>query len=237
LKNRKMKKLFFFILIFLIFSCTYEFPEDLDFYSPGNELRPFIDFNDNGFTQYPQPVVVQDESLSDGYYPDGTPLPKIRQLEPGELLLLSLPLDQVENNGLGSFVPISEKYYLNEDKILIIQSRINAYNAVISQIVNDYKDRIVLLDLNTSINELALTGKIDAWDVPSSSEVFSYDGVPIKADLSLNSIFSLDGLHFNQKGNAFVTNKIIEIINYSFNANIPTVDINNFVGNTIVNNF
>ncbi len=43
-----MKKVIFFILIFPIFSCTYEFPEDLNYYSPGNaDFSRFISVGDN----------------------------------------------------------------------------------------------------------------------------------------------------------------------------------------------
>ena len=60
-----------------------------------------------------------------------------------------------------------------------------------------------------------------------------FNGVPLEARLGYNSIFSLDALHFNPRGNAFVANRFIQKMNDNFGSNIPLVDVNQFVGNTV----
>lgn len=200
---------------------------------PGNEPRPYISFNDNGETLYPQPIVVIDNLLPDGVDLYGDPLPKYRQLQPGEMVLLSLPFDQVED-GLGTIIPIEKMYYLNSIEISNLRQTIERYNEILSEIVNENSDRLALADINTPIKELAATGRVDSWGIPDSFQHFYQNGLPIEANLSMNSIFSLDGLHFNQRGNAYVANLIIAATNNHFGSNISFIDINQYIGNTIV---
>ena len=200
--------------------------------NPDNK-RTYIDFNDNGSTLYPQEIVVQDETMVDAVYPDGiTPLPKIRQLEKGELVLLSFPSEQIES-GYGTIIPASEEYYLSFDKIEIIKQRIDAYNIIIENQVNKYPGRLHLVPLAGIIHDIAETGKFSAWGQPNSTDIKYINGVPLEGTLDLNSIFSLDGLQFNQRGNAFITNQFIEIMNNQYQANIPFADVNSYIGNTI----
>ncbi|GAG85851.1 unnamed protein product, partial [marine sediment metagenome] len=97
----------------------------------------------------------------------------------------------------------------------------------------EYSDRLVVVDLNSIIHEISMTGKIDAWGQISTQEQFDFNGVPLGARLGYNSIFSLDGLHFNPRGSAFVANWFIQNINDNFGSNIPLIDINQYVGNSV----
>ncbi|MDX2445018.1 MAG: hypothetical protein QNK30_14580 [Bacteroidales bacterium] len=201
-----------------------------------DEKRPFIPFNDNGSTLYPQPLVIVDDSLSDAYYPDGiTPLPKLRQLNEDEMILLSFPLDKMEF-GYGSVDPVTQEYYLKDSQINEIRARIEAFNEVLEQEVNKYPGRLIFVPVSELIHEIAETGKIDSWGRPASDEVLSYNGLPLEGTLGLNSIFSLDGLHFNPRGNALLVNQILKAINEGFGSNLPLVDVNSYLGNTISGN-
>ncbi len=200
---------------------------------PDSEFRPMIDFNDNGPTLYPQPVVVEDDSLCDAIDQYGNPIPKIRQLNPDELILLTIPINLV-TNGLGWTVPVPKEYYLNTFDIHVLNVAINRYNEIIQQVVEEFPDQLVLADLHTPIKELAATGRINSWGIPEDPNLILLDGVPLKADLSMNSIFSLDGLHFNQRGNAWVASQIIEAINLHFGSNISSPEVNQYVGNTVI---
>ena len=200
---------------------------------PDNEPRPMIDFNDNGATLYPQPLIVIDESLCDAVYPDGSTLPKIRQLTEGELVLFTISETEVNQGGLGSIIPVGEELYLTKNQVHYLRTRIDSYNQVINVLAGEYNDRIVVVDLNSMIHEISMTGKIDAWGQLSTQKQFDFNGVPLGARLGYNSIFSLDGLHFNPRGNAFVTNQFIRQMNDNFGSNIPLVDVNQFVGNTV----
>ncbi len=192
--------------------------------------RPFIDFLDNGYNLHPQSFVVIDNSLPDATYQDGNKLEKYRKLTPDELILFNVSGKMVEA-GFGSTIPLEEKYYLSGQEIETIKNKVDTYNTIIFNSVNNQPDRIAIVDIRSGVSLVAATGKTDAFGDPIDGHIIYFDGVPIEGSLGLNSIFSLDGLHFNQRGNAFVANLFIDAINQNFEANIPKVDINDYIGN------
>ena len=198
--------------------------------TPGNPKRPYIGFNDNGFTPYPQPVVVQDNTLPDAYYPDSTPLEKIRNLKEGELLLLDFPVDRMEQ-GYGWLIPAEEQYFLSLSEVQSINARVDAFNQILEELAGMYPGRILVVDIGEMIHDLSETGKLDGWGTPNSSEQYSFEGVPLQARMELNSIFSLDGLHFNQRGCAWLAEHVVTEMNAFFSARLPHVDVNNYKGN------
>jgi len=193
--------------------------------------RPFIDFYDNGSSLAPQRFVIIDNSLPEAFYSDGAPLEKYRQLNQDELLLYSLTREGIEN-GEGVLIPLEESKYLTQQQRTLVNNNIVEFNKVISDLATKYSSRIKLLDLNMEVKKIADTGKTDAWGEPINDELFYFDGVPIEGIVGVNGIFSLDGIHFNQRGNAYVANLFLQQINRGFNANIQKVNINSFVGNT-----
>ncbi len=197
---------------------------------PSKPKRPYISFNDNGATPYPQPVVVVDESLPDAQYPDGRPLEKVRQLHENELVLMGFPQDMLQY-GLGSVIPLPEKYYLDEARIRTLHKRTEDFNAILLQKSLEHPGRLIYVDISESIHEIAETGKLNGWGRPPVNEVFAFEGVPLQGRLELYSIFSLDALHFNQRGNAYIARKVIDKINRAFQCKIPQVDVNAFKGN------
>lgn len=197
---------------------------------PDELKRPFIDFYDNGSNPHPQPLVVIDSSLTDAQYPDGRELEKYRQLDKNELLLFNVSDEMIEL-GYGSVIPLNDENYLTESKIDLIEKRISDFNSVLIEKSNLYPERITIADINTPVRSIAETGKTDAWGDPISKEIIYFNGVPVEGSLGMNSIFSLDGLHFNQRGNAFIANVFIDAINRGFGARLPKVDINKYVGN------
>jgi lysophospholipase L1-like esterase len=199
--------------------------------APPEQQRPYIDFYDNGSSLHPQQFVVIDGTLPDAQYPDGEPLEKYRQISKEELVFYSITDEMIEN-GVGVVIPIDEDNYLTEKEIEFIESRVNSFNTIIHELAASQTERIAVVDLNYEVKRIAETGKTDAWGEPISGEIIYFNGLPVEGSLDLNGIFSLDGLHFNQRGNAFVANLFIDAINKDFSATIPTVDINNFVGNT-----
>jgi hypothetical protein len=192
--------------------------------------RPLIDFFDNGVNPHPQPLVVTDNSLPDAFYPDGTPLEKFRQLSEKEMVLLNISRKMIDD-GFGWLMPLEEQHYLKEDKIQELSIMVDAYNSAISQLVGQYSDRVTLVDIKTGVLPISESGKTDAWGDPINSNIVYFNGVPVEGSLGLNSIFSLDGLHFNQRGNAFVANAFIRQINKAYNAQIPLANINDYIGN------
>jgi hypothetical protein len=197
---------------------------------PEEQQRPYIDFYDNGSNPHSQPLVVVDNTLPDASYPDGSVLEKFRQLDKNEMVLHSVTDDMLEN-GFGWLTPMEEQYYLTVSETELIINRISAFNSVIEEIAANFPQQIALVDINSKIAEVAETGKTDAWGDPLSNNVIYFEGVPVGGSLYLNSIFSLDGIHFNQRGNAFVTNIFIQALNGKFGAKVKTVNINDYPGN------
>lgn len=193
--------------------------------------RPVIDFFDNGSNLSAQRFVIVDNNLSEAFYPDGSPLEKYRQLTEEELVLFSLS-DEDINMGRGSVLPIEETGYLTEAQIVLIEESLDSFNQKINELASRFPAQVKVVDLYNEIRKIAETGKKDAWGDPTRDEVYYFDGVPIEGTIDLNGIFSLDGLHFNKRGNAFVANLFLQVINDELDANVPEVSINNFVGNT-----
>jgi hypothetical protein len=197
---------------------------------PLDQMRPYISFEDNGAALYPQPLVVIDNTMPDAFYPDGSPMENYRQLTEGEMALMSITDEMIEA-GYGSTIPLTDEYYLSADQKNLIAERYNSFNRVIKNICDQHPSRIALVDIQQKVNEIADTGKSDAWGIVVSNEIIDADGVPLEGGLDMNSIFSLDGVHFNQRGNAFITNIMLRKLNTTFNSNIQEVGINDFVGN------
>jgi hypothetical protein len=198
---------------------------------PPEKQRPFIGFFDNGYYPHDQSFVAIDSSLPDATYPDGSPLEKIRKLQPDEVVLYNFT-DEMIDNGYGSVVPLSERNYLTASDAAIIEDRITAFNVVITDLVAENPTRIVLADLNSLARKVAEVSETDAAGNLMSGETIYFKGVPVEGLLGINSIYSLDAMHYNQRGNAWVANEFIKMINRKFNARISTIDINVYTGNT-----
>lgn len=198
---------------------------------PMDEWRQMISFNDNGATLYPQEIVVDDPEMAPAFYPDGTPMENYRQLNENEMALFSITPQMVQN-GYGSKIPLPDKYYLSEKQIEKINDRVHAFNLILAEMAQNNPGRLVLADVKSEIAKITPTGRIDAWGFRESEDLIYENGVPVEARLEQNSIFSLDGIHLNQRGNAWAANIFIKALNKGFRASIPLADINSYPGNT-----
>ncbi len=196
------------------------------------EKRPFVSFYDNGYNLHPQPMVVIDPSLPDASYPNGNPLEKYRMLTKEEFVLVNVT-DELITEGWGSVIPISKDFYLSEPEIDTLEQRIRDFNSVLEEKARQYPERIALADIQSKVHEIAASSIKDAWGDYLGNQVFYFDGVPVRGDLGFNSIFSLDGLHFNKRGNAFIANEFIQTMNLKWKTEIPQVNINRYTGNTV----
>lgn len=165
------------------------------------------------------PIVIIDETLPDltGFDP---PIPSMRQMMPGELVVLSAaPQLQL---GVGSATPAPDALILTADELLEIAERIETLNGIISATANAIPDgRVAVADVNQAFKELANAG-------PGGLFI---DGLLISASLAPPyGGFSEDGVHPNSRGYAFTANIFIEAINEKFGATIPKVNIGNFPG-------
>lgn len=138
----------------------------------------------------------------------------VRKMEPGELILLSIPLDSVKCNGMGSIVPIPNRFILTLDEIAEIKTKINEYNAVILQLAQTHG--LAVAQAGDLIAELK-TGIL-------------YNGINLNVDFVTGGAFSLDGRNLNPIGQALLANKFITAINQKYNAAIPLADVTKYHG-------
>jgi len=139
----------------------------------------------------------------------------VRQMQEGERVLLSVPLDSVKCYGLGSIVPIPDKYVLTLSEIDSVQTMIDSYNSIIFSAASTYN----LAHVN--VNEL----------MKSILSGIIYNGISIDMTFVSGGAFSLDGRHLSPMGNALLANEFIESLNQKYSASIPKADVGDYRGN------
>jgi len=149
--------------------------------------------------------------VADSFAPGG-----VRQIQAAELILLTIPQEEIRCNGMGSTTPIPDKYWLDQDEMDLIRNITIAFNNHISSLVNNYPDKLALVNFNAYFNNLT-AGII-------------FNGVTYTPEFISGGAFSLDGIHPNQRGYALIANQYIAVINATFGSTIPQVDVNKFPG-------
>ena len=191
--------------------------------------RPTLSTNFDAYA-----LIVYDGTLSDAEVPDGMGgtyvIPKIRNNVAADGLMICLkagsdPSGLPGGMGISPANPIVEanhdKFYLTPAEKTEIQGVVDAYNDIIETIVEGHSDRLVLVDANaalTRIKETAVTIK----------------GSSLTATITPpNGAFSLDGVHPNARGSAYIANEFIKAINAKFGSTIPLCNPNSFGGNEL----
>ncbi|MDN3670946.1 hypothetical protein QWY93_16635 [Echinicola jeungdonensis] len=170
------------------------------------------------------PFVMEDESLTDLSI---LGLPSIRQSKESDKTVLALsqtlgmPSSQNPQGIRGLTFPVEDRFILIPDEQKEIMAKINSFNSYIEAAVNSNSDRLVMVDA-AQLVEQATAGNLNAGGVSLTNSIIPPTGG-----------ISLDGIHPNGRGNAFLTNLIIENINSKWNANIPRVNPNAYVGNDL----
>lgn len=102
-----------------------------------------------------------------------------------------------------------------------IQNAVTAFNTTIAAAVTANSDRLVLVDANAALTLLKTTS-------------VTINGSALTASISPpNGAFSLDGVHPNARGAAYMANEFIKAINAKFGSNIPLCNPNAFAGNEL----
>lgn len=136
----------------------------------------------------------------------------VRHMVAGELVLLSTPLDSVKCNSMGSVFPFRNEFVLTLDELSMIRARIADYNNAITSIAATYG--LALAKPNETVKNLQ-TGIV-------------YNGITLSAKFVSGGAYSLDGIHFNPRGNAIISNEFIRALNDKYNAKIPAVNAVNY---------
>ncbi|NMM48009.1 hypothetical protein [Marinigracilibium pacificum] len=122
---------------------------------------------------------------------------------------------------IGVAVPLADQYTITESEDATIRSKVDAFNGSISSAVNNYSDRLVLADVNAQLTLLKTSG-------------INVNGSNLNATfIPPNGGFSVDGVHPNQRGHAWMANYMIERINSKFGSNIEKINPNDYAGNSL----
>ena len=167
-----------------------------------NAARPGINFN---FHVGNNAFVISDPSV---------PFIGIRQIQEGELILLSVPLNSIKCKDWGSLVALPNQYVLTATEIQNIKNATNAYNATIQSVAQ--AKGLAFVDVNAFMTQ--------------TQKGISYDGISLNAQFVTGGAFSLDGIHLNPIGNALLANEFIKAINNTYGSTIPQVDATKYRG-------
>jgi len=152
--------------------------------------------------------------------PDLPPIPgapSIRQMTPNELVGLNIPQDSIffwhtttDPEQLG----IPDQFILTASETQEVLDRTQQLNQIISTVAGENPDDLALVDINTIFNDFVANG------------VARYYGVTLDPGVAPPfGAFSLDGIHPNARGYAFVANHFIEAINAKFGSTIKLVPL------------
>jgi len=162
------------------------------------------------------PFLINDPSSPHPYF-------KVRQMLPGELVLLTVPQDSMNCMGMGIInkvthlpYPIPDEFVLTAAKINQIKMATSVYNTIIDTLAANH--HVGLVDVNAEMKQL------------SAEPGIIWDGVHLNSAFISGGAFSLDGIHLTPRGNALAANTFIDVINQRFGSKIPHVDITKYKG-------
>ena len=113
----------------------------------------------------------------------------------------------------GVSVPLGDQHVLTSSEQEMVRTATEAYNATIQALAEQHD--LGYFDSSAFLSQLAEDG-------------ISYDGGLLTADFGTGGVFSLDGIHLTPRGNALVADRIIQVLNQKYGANLPRVDIGNY---------
>lgn len=115
----------------------------------------------------------------------------------------------------GTGLPLPDGVVLTSSEIAAISAHVDDLNDIIDAIAA--QNNIPVVDMNSIFNDIYING-------------FHYAGQTYTAEFITGGLFSLDGIHPTSKGYGIVANEFIKVINNSYGADIPLVDINELPG-------
>ena len=165
-------------------------------------------------TTYPAVVINKAFQVGNNQYMVKDHNNILRQSVPGELILMSIPQEQLTCTAYGSYQPIDGQYVLTTEEIQMIRTATLMYNSYIYQEALTYN--LTYVDMNAYLTTL-YTGIV-------------FNGINYNAGYMSGGAFSLDGIHLTQRGYALVANKILTDINTYYHSTIPMADVNKYHG-------
>jgi hypothetical protein len=121
---------------------------------------------------------------------------------------------------LGVALPLPAQFALAAADIQRIEQRRGELNAIIADVAGDYSSRIAFYNTNDPNGTFA-----DLFGIDGSAPGIEFGGQFLNADFSPFGLFSTDGIHPNPRGAAIVANEMLDLIESSFSATLPRVNV------------
>ena len=155
-------------------------------------------------------------------------LGQLRQVKSDDLVVLtaSSALGTVPDPSnplgiVGVSIPLTNQYVLTTTEQARVATAGASYNAIIEGLAA--ANELGYGDMKSALSEVAANGAF-------------YNGGVLTSTYVTGGAFSLDGVHPTPRGYAFTANTIIDVINTTYNASIPKVDIGTYGTVTLHNN-
>ena len=155
-------------------------------------------------------------------------LGQLRQVKSDDLVVLTassvlgtVPDPSNPLNILGVTLPLPNSLVLSSTEQARVATAGASYNAIIEGLAA--ANELGYGDMKSALADVAANGA-------------SYNGGLLTSTYVTGGAFSLDGVHPSPRGYAFTANTIIDVINTTYNASIPKVDIGTYGTVTLHNN-
>jgi phospholipase/lecithinase/hemolysin len=140
---------------------------------------------------------------------------------PASSVLGSVPDPSNPLGVVGVSIPLENQWVLTTTEQARVAAAGAAYNAVIQGLAA--ANELGYGDMKSALADVAANGA-------------PYNGGVLESTYGSGGAFSLDGVHPTPRGYAFTANTIIDVINTTYNASIPKVDIGTYGSVTTHNN-
>lgn len=158
--------------------------------------------------------IIEDPDREDAFFEDL----EFRMATEEDKILFTIPQDSLQpppnGPGWGSAEPIPDQYTLRKPQVEIAEQTIDRFNEIINSTASDYD--LPVLDV-VELLERAESG-------------IQFDGAELTTEFVTGGLFSLDGIHLTDRGNAQLTNEVIELINAEYDATLSPVNVGDYQG-------
>ncbi|TAD96162.1 MAG: G-D-S-L family lipolytic protein [Bacteroidetes bacterium] len=119
--------------------------------------------------------------------------------------------------GLDPRYPLNNEDVLDKDEVATASAAVLRFNAIIKEVADSKK--VPVVDTYNYLNTFK-GGRV-------------VNGLSLNTGFISGGLFSLDGVHLTPRGYAMTANEFLKVINASYNANLPLLDISQYAGVTI----
>lgn len=143
---------------------------------------------------------------------------KYRMATEEDKILFTVPLDSLQpppaGPGWGTAAPIPDEYTLRGPQAEIARQATEEFNSILNSVADEQNLPV-----------------LDVPDLLERTEAgILFDGAVLTSEFVSGGLYSLDGIHLADRGNAQLANEIIEIINREFGASVSPVNVGDFQG-------